>query len=184
MRASSTTRCALALIVVLGAACGGGEAESEGTAAARGCAAEFQQPFSDVAAYPVFVSSDLAVGPNRFLVGLRDQNDAPVGSPKVEMHVDFFDLEPCSDQPVASRDMEFLWTIKPVVGLFKTEMRFDSPGLWGAEVTIEGDGMSETVKGSFDVAEESRTPGIGERPPASETPTAVDVETLGAISTD
>jgi hypothetical protein len=61
---------------------------------------------------------------------------------------------------------------------------FDRPGEWGAEVTMRGRGLDESVKGSFEVVEESSTPSLGEQVPASDTPTSSDVARLSAISTD
>jgi hypothetical protein len=51
-------------------------------------------------------------------------------------------------------------------------------------VTIEGDGINETVKASFDVAEQASTPEVGEAVPPSDTPTADEVGDLSEISTD
>ena len=179
----------LAVAVMSLAACSSGERErspeSLSTPRGQGSGAKsFEQPFTDVKAYPVFASSEIVVGPNRLLVGLLNDKDAPIGSPKVDMRIEFFDLDRSARSPVAHADMGFVWIQRPYLGLYKSRVRFDSAGKWGAEVTVKGDGLNETVRASFEVSKESSTPALGSRPPASDTPTASDVGKLSAISTD
>jgi hypothetical protein len=178
----------VAAVVSLGA-CSGGEPErspeSLPTPRGQGSGAKsFQQPFTDVEAYPVFASSEIVVGPNRLLVGLLNDKDAPIGSTKVDMKIRFFDLDRSAQSPVSRADMGFVWIQRPYLGLYKSRVRFDSPGKWGAEVTVRGGGLNETVRASFDVSRTSATPPLGSRPPASDTPTGSDVPGLSAISTD
>ncbi len=178
---------ALLVATACGGSGGGGQSGGDGgsdAGAADDCRQEFQQPLGDVAAYPVFASSDVAVGKNRFLVGLLNDDDAPIGDPKIDMQIEFFDLSECPATPAGKADMDFIWSIKPTVGLYVTEARFDSAGTWGAEVTITGDGLDETVKASFDVKEQPSTPALGEPAPAVDTPTADDAKDLSEISTD
>ncbi len=145
----------------------------------------FNEDFTDVEAYPVFVSSEIVVGRNRFLVGLLSgENDAPIASPRIDMAISFFDLEKSSRKPATTERMDFVWTQKPRTGLYVEEVTFESAGRWGAEVRLTGEGVDETVRANFDVAEQASTPAVGERPPAVDTPTAADVKVLGAISTD
>ena len=180
---------ALLVAAVTLAGCGGGEpdrsSESLSTPRGQGSGAKsFSQPFTDVEAYPVFASSEIVVGPNRLLVGLLNDKDAPIGSPKVDMKIEFFDLARSAQSPVSHADMGFVWIQRPYLGLYKSKVRFDSPGKWGAEVTIRGGGLNEIVRASFEVSKSSSTPALGSRPPASDTPTASDVDRLSAISTD
>ena len=147
--------------------------------------ASFNEDFTDVEAYPVFVSSEIVVGRNRFLVGLLSgANDAPIASPSIDMAISFFDLAKSARTPVTTEKMDFVWTQRPRTGLYVEEVTFDSPGRWGAEVVLDGKGVDETVRANFDVAEQSSTPAVGERPPAVDTPIAADDGGLGAISTD
>lgn len=176
----------LLLSVLVAAACGGG---SDGGGSDAGsddadCKKPYQQALGNTPAYPVFASSDVSVGENRFLVGLLNDDDAPIGDPSIDMSIEFFDLTSCPEKSAGEADMEFIWSIKPNVGLYKTNATFDSAGTWGAEVTITGDGLDETVKASFDVKEEPSTPAIGDPAPAVETPTGDDVKDLSVISTD
>jgi hypothetical protein len=161
-------------------ACGGDDGASDSGSGA----ASFDQSYEDASVYPVIANADLAVGPNRFLVGLNDANDAPIGAPGVEVKIDFYDLGESASEPVASESARFVWAIKPVVGIYATNVRFGSAGDWGAEFDITGEDYNETLKAKFHVNTDSATPAIGERPPASDTPTAGDVKDLSAISTD
>lgn len=147
-------------------------------------AAGFDQPFTDVKAYPVFASSEIVVGQNRFLVGLLDDHDAPIGSPKIDMDITFFDLDESATEPVGHTGMRFIWIDKPYVGLYGAEVGFDQAGKWGAEVSIRGRGIDEQVKAGFEVRQKPSTPPLGERPPASDSPTATSGAQINKISTD
>lgn len=171
-----------AALLLLGAACGD-EADKTGAEAPKEDD-EFNQPFADAEAYPVFASPEVAVGENRFILGLLNKDDAPIGSPDIDLHVAFFDLAKSDQEPVFEKDMEWVWIEEGVRGIYVADATFDSPGKWGAEVTITGDSLDENVKANFDVAAKSTTPDIGDEVPPSETPTAADVGKLSEISTD
>ena len=177
---------AVALSLVLTASACGGAGDDEAAparapASENGDAGSFDQPFTDVAAYPVFASSEVVTGENRFLIGLLNDEDAPIASPEISMHVAFYDLSESDERPDFETDAKFIDTGPR--GLYVTYPTFDSPGEWGAEVTVEGPDLEETVRASFEVGEEGSTPAIGERVPASKTPTAEHGE-LEAITTD
>ncbi|MFN2488593.1 MAG: TlpA family protein disulfide reductase [Actinomycetota bacterium] len=174
------TGIALALTLLLvGPACGAGSSGSNEPGPSS-----FATPFGDDRIYPRFVSSEVAVGENRFLVGLFNDKDAPVGSPKIDMHIQFFDLDRSSEDPVSETDMDWVWITKPYVGLYQSDVTFPNAGRWGAEVTVSSKNLDETVRSSFDVRSDTFTPAIGEEVPASDTPTAAEVDGLGRISTD
>ena len=78
----------LLAVVLLASACGGSDDSARDEPRARSSASD-QELFSVVA------SSDLGVGKNRFLMGLLDENDAPVRSPRTTLRVGF--LPPGSD---------------------------------------------------------------------------------------
>lgn len=145
---------------------------------------EFSSDLSDVEAYPYFISSEILVGENRFLIGLLDRNDAPFASPDVDVEVAFFDLEASDEEPVARTEAEFVWTVEPDRGIYVAYPTFDRAGEWGAEVAIRGGGVDEMVRGTFEVTEEGPTPAIGAPAPASNTPTVDEVKDLSEISTD
>ena len=147
-------------------------------------AAGWQQSYGNVEAYPVIVSSELVTGRNRFLLGLLDDNDAPIGDPGIRVSVAFYDLAESTTEPVSQTEMDFLWAVEGERGLYVTEATFDRPGEWGAEVNMTGQGLDESVKATFEVKPESSTPALGANVPASDTPTSSDVKKLSAVSTD
>ena len=173
-----------ALVALIGAACSGG-GDDNGAAGERdegpSGAASFDQPFTGAEAYPVFASSEVVEGDNRFLIGLLNDEDAPISSPDVSMHVAFYDLGESAERPAFETDAEFIDTGPR--GLYVTYPTFDSAGSWGAEVSVSGDGYDETVRASFEVAEKGKTPAIGERAPATRTPTFPE-QKLSKITTD
>lgn len=169
---------------LLAAACGGGD-DAPGGSPDDGTADEnsFNQPFADAEAYPIFASSELVVGENRLLVGLLNQEDAPIASEKIDVGLTLFDLGEDDSKPEFSADTEFV-RIDEFRGLYVAHVEFDAAGEWGAEVDIEGDGYDETLRASLTVRKEGTTPGIGEKVPASDTLTIDDVEELSEITTD
>lgn len=181
MQAAARIPMAVITILVL-ASCGGDGGGDPGDAATT--EDSFNQSFADAEAYPIIASSEIVVGENRFLVGLLDSNDAPIGSADTTMHIAFYDLGVSKADPVTETDMEFIETIPGQRGLYIGYVSFDSAGKWGAEVSVEGPGLQETVRTSFDVREQGTTPAIGAKVPASDTPTADDVEKLSEITTD
>jgi hypothetical protein len=167
----------VAVMLVLGACSSGGEGEPKGSAS------DFEKPASGQV-YAQFASSDLAVGENRVLVGLLNDDDAPIGSPEIEVQIDYFDLGESATEPVMSSDPHFVWSIKPRVGLYADNVSFESAGKWGAEISVLGDGYDETLKTSLEVKEDSATPAVGEEVPATDNPTLDDVGDISKISTD
>ncbi len=172
-----------AVLALMFAACGDEAPPTEPSGDASG---GFDAPVpSDADAYPVIASSEHVVGENRFLVGVLNDEDAPIGSPAIEVAADFFFIEESSSEPVTSIDFDFIRTIPGQRGLYVGYVTFDRPGKWGAEVSIIGDGIDEAIRtNSFEVVEEGTTPALGERVPASKTPTASAAKDLRAITTD
>jgi hypothetical protein len=184
MNPRSCIAATVAALALTASACGGGGGEepaSKGAPAGDDGAASFDAPFTDVEAYPVFASSEVVEGENRFLIGLLNDEDAPIASPEISMHVAFYDLAESTERPAFETDAEFIDTGPR--GLYVTYPTFDSAGKWGAEVTVEGGGLQETVRASFQVAAEGMTPAIGDPAPPSETPTGSG-RRLERITTD
>lgn len=145
---------------------------------------DFSTPFGDARAYPVIASSEVTVGENRFLIGLLDNNDAPTGSPEISVETSFYDLEASAEEPVSTESAEFVFIVEDQGrGLYVTHPTFDRAGTWGVEVAISGDGLDETLRTTFEVAEESSTPAVGDSVPASDTPTLDDAP-MAELSTD
>ncbi|MGH2752751.1 MAG: hypothetical protein ACRDK3_18060 [Actinomycetota bacterium] len=147
-------------------------------------AKDFSQSFGDAEVYPVFVSSELTVGSNRFIIGLLDSNDAPVNDPEIEVSVDFYELSESNAQPVATSEFDFVESVPGQRGVYVGNVDFSAPGEWGAEVSLAGGGVDEELRGSFEVRQSSSTPALGADVPASDTLTADDAKKLSDISTD
>lgn len=178
MRKTITIAASFALLL---AACGGSGEGTPAGASDPATADNAPDQIADAEAYPIFASSEVVVGSNRFLIGVRDQNDAPIGSRDLEVSVSF---EPQGDgTPTPTLDTEFLETVPGQRGLYVAKPEFDAAGPWTATVSISGDGIDETISQELEVAEESTTPAIGAPAPASDTATAGDVDSLKEIST-
>lgn len=107
----------------------------------------FDEPISaDAEAYPVLVSSEIVVGDNRFLIGVLNGEDAPIGSPEIDVSAEFFLLEQSSTMPVTSAEFEFVESVPGERGFFVGHVTFPDPGEWGAEVSITADGIDEEHK--------------------------------------
>ncbi|MDQ3964743.1 MAG: hypothetical protein M3277_12665 [Actinomycetota bacterium] len=168
---------AVALVAaLLIAGCASSEPAEDEVATSKGAPTPGQEIF------PVVASSERVVGENRFQIGLLDTNDAPIRSPKTTLHVGF--VGPGDEAPSSTSTMKFVWTIKPVQGLWVGEATFDEAGQWEAVIDVQGGGYDATVGTTFDVKEEGTTPEIGDKGPAVETPTLADVGDLSEITTD
>jgi hypothetical protein len=132
--------------------------------------------------FPVVASSEIVVGKNRLQIGLINEQDAPVRSPKTTLQVSF--VAPGEQAPSSGSRMSFVWTIKPMQGLWVGQATFDRPGQWEAVIDVQGGGYDAQVQTVFEVKKEGTTPEIGDEAPAVDTPTASDVDDLSEITTD
>lgn len=80
--------------------------------------------------------------------------------------------------------MSFLWTIKPVQGLWVGEATFDRAGQWEAVIAVQGGGYNANVRTVLEVKKESGTPEMGGKAPSVDTLTISDVDDLSEITTD
>ncbi len=144
----------------------------------------FDAPFAGAKAYPVFASSEIVVGENRFLVGILNEDDAPIGSPDIEVSLDFYEFLTSESEPVFSAETEFLETVPGERGLYLALVTFPRAGKWGADVKIVGKGLDESVKAGFTVKKSGATPAVGSPAPRSDTPTAKSGKDIAKISTD
>lgn len=183
MRTRSRTFALVVLAALLVTACSGGTEESN-DAPAESSDKDFSESFGDAEVYPVFVSSELTVGENRFIIGLLDGKDAPVNNPEIDVSVDFYDLKEAEARPAGTADFNYVESVPGKRGVYVSTVEFDASGKWGAEVHLSGGGVDESLRGSFEVREDSSTPSLGEAVPSSDTLTAADAQTLSEISTD
>lgn len=178
---------ALLLLTVLFAACGGDGTAPDEDAAASPSAASVDCPedYSDAEVYPIFVSSEVVAGQeNRFLLGLLDKNDAPIASPDLQVEAVFEQVQPAGQATTEASFGFILTDPRSGRGLYVAQIPFASAGTWAADVSVKGGPLDTSVRGCFEVAEQSLTPAVGAPAPASETATAKPGEDLSKISTD
>ena len=134
---------------------------------------------------PILVASDLAVGPNRFLLSLADDKNRLIAAPDLSVRLRFFDLATDPARPVSEARAAFLWSLEGKQGLYRAPVEFTRAGDWGVEVAASRAGEKErSARVVFPVRERSSTPAIGSPVPRSTTATAAHVGQLKAITTD
>ena len=179
---------ALAVLATAAAACGGSSAPS---------APEFPNvvTLGEGEVFPVITNSTLALGENRFSLGLLDEENSPILD--ADIHLRFFDLT--DDEPVLSSEADARFV--PVElsfideasgkekrllgsnGVYVTQVSFDTVGAWGVllDVTLAGGRELEPIPFRFNVLEETAEPAIGDPAPASRQLTLADVEDVTEI---
>jgi YtkA-like len=124
----------------------------------------------------VRANSDLAVGPNRFAVGLVDANNQPVSDGKVL--VEFFKV---GDQGEADKrsdaDAIFRSVSGPTKGIWVATTNFDQAGRWTAQLTLDKSESAAplTTQLNFEVLDKSIAPGYGQLAPRSQSPVQSDI---------
>jgi hypothetical protein len=194
---------ALTLVLV---ACGGGSTSSPSPATSGGpagsggpealCARadpptslpEAWDPASQTpSVVPLIVTNRIVCGEARVVFLFLDDQQRVVSSPDRTASVAFYNLAQDLETPaVAAQDAEFVWAIPDERGMYVVNAELAEAGIWGAEITTEApEAEAETIRMTFEVADATPTVQIGEQAPASDTPTAADVDgDLARISTD
>jgi len=132
---------------------------------------------------PLLVSSDLAVGPNRFLLTVIDSKNANIAAAGVPVSLDFYNLAANPNTPLVSANAVF-YDNGAGKGLYRANVTFPCWGDWGVAVKVARPSGTDSARIIFDVEATSSTPSIGETAPAADTPTATDAAGIAAISTD
>ena len=119
----------------------------------------------------VIVPSELVVGPNRFAVGLLDDQGEMIGDADVHFH--FVDLtDPRNAIPVGETDAEHLLSPDGDVAIYAHEWDFRQSGGWGVEVQVRWpDGRSAVERVAFTVLDDAASITPGESAPVVDTPT-------------
>lgn len=129
-------------------------------------------------AFPVVASSDLAVGEERLLVALYDDQTRSLASSDLPVRLHVF--PPGEGAPIEVEG-QFLWTIPDERGLYRATVRLAEAGQWA--VAVQADRSPITDPTPFTVKAEPSTVAVGEVAPRSETPTTDEAE-LGEMTTD
>lgn len=155
------------------AACGG-----SGTKGSAGASGELQ-------IQPVIPGTDLAVGPNRFALGVLTTpkgQSAPSPVPDAQLKLTFFN--PIAPQPTPKGEVtpQFRFVDDKRKGLYVAQFAFDQPGDWGVQVdgTVNGQSISP-ARVKFTVKPKSETPAIGSPAPRSHNLTRKDVSDIKKI---
>lgn len=138
--------------------------------------------------FPVIVNSSgsLTCGQNRLLFTFLDAENRPVAKPDRTASITLFNLGRDGAKSTNQVDGTFVWGIENERGFYIANVTFPEAGRWGAEFATAAAGAAlETIRMTFDVATSSPVVRLGDRAPASETPTAASVGgDLSRISTD
>ena len=142
------------------------------------------QPAADI--LPIFVSSEIVPGRNRFVFSLTDGQRNLIASPDLHVQLELFSRDGDQGTKLADVPAEFIWAVEGERGLYVAYPEFPSAGRYGFRFLANREGEPVmTVRADFDVAAEGTTPAIGEPAVPSDTPTADDVGgDLSRISTD
>ena len=133
---------------------------------------------------PAFVSSELAVGPNRFLFSFVDPiTNAHLGSPDRTASVAFTGP---AGQAIPSTPGTFVWAIEGVSGVYVAPVDFPVAGDWVADFTTAAAGKpAERIGFQFQVLEKKHVIVPGDKAPSVDTPTLSSVGgDVAKISTD
>jgi hypothetical protein len=84
--------------------------------------------------------------------------------------------------PLGTYDLEFVWTVPEVRGIYAGYFDIPGPGVY--QVSVEQEGLAESGPTGFVAADDPPMVGPGESALLSETRTAADVSDLSLITTD
>ncbi|MFQ6029759.1 MAG: hypothetical protein ACE5Q6_19955, partial [Dehalococcoidia bacterium] len=147
------------------------------------------------------VSTDLAVGPNRFVFGLVDQGTQALIM-DAQIHLRLFkladhgaveSLKGETDARTLTLEKNYTHVHQDgtaethtagMMGVYVAALEFDSPGEWGVEITGTAGGRPlPTLTPAFDVRGHSFSPALGEPAPRTEQVTLKDVDDIFQIDT-
>ena len=135
---------------------------------------------------PIFVSSEIVPGRNRFLFSLTDAERNLIADPDLNVLVELFSRSGDEGTKLSEYEAQFLWAVQGERGLYVIYPEFPEAGRYGFRFIANREGEPlQMVLADFDVAAEGTTPAIGEPAIPSDTPTSDDVDgDLAQISTD
>ncbi len=134
---------------------------------------------------PIFVSSEILAGQNRFMFSLTDRSNQVIAAPDVPVTLEFYDVAADENEVAFTADSRFLWAIEGERGLYASTVEFPKAGRWGVRFTAAfPDGRTEQVRADFDVAASGSTPAIGAPAVGVDTPTIGAGGDAATVSTD
>jgi hypothetical protein len=133
-------------------------------------------PAAAPALIPFMVTNDITCGKARILFLYLDASNQDVSKPDRTAKVSFYDLGRDPEKVVASADATFVWTIQDERGMYIVNADLPEAGTWGAEFTTGAPGAeAETTRLTFSVLDTPTAIAVGQKAPASKTPTLADV---------
>lgn len=122
----------------------------------------------------VQATSELAVGRNRFAIGLIDKDNRAISSGTVR--IEYFKVDGTVAEKRAEGDAVFRSVGGQARGVWVGSVDFDSAGPWGAAVTLSEPAESpKTARLTFSVRDRFSAPGYGEPAVRTASLTAADV---------
>jgi hypothetical protein len=172
---------AFAAVLAVLVSCAGATPPSTSTAAPTASGAPSA---SQPSVLPVIVSSELAVGSNRFLFSFLDPTgNTPVSAPDMTASVGFTGP---AKQTIAATPGTFIWAIENVSGIFVATVDFPAAGNWVAHFATAAAGKpEERIDFQFQVLDKKHVVVPGDKAPSVDTPTLASVGgDVSRISTD
>jgi hypothetical protein len=141
-----------------------------------------------VSVFPQIInpSGTVTCGPTRLMFSFLDSQNVPVAKPDRTVDVKVFDLGADPKKAVAEGPATFIWAIEPQVGVYVIDLDLPTAGDYGVEfTTTPAGGTAETIRTTMEVQPSSSVIAVGDKAPASDTPTLDDVGgDISKISTD
>lgn len=143
-----------------------------------GCAGPRVRPTPTAGGTPavtaVLPNADLAVGRNRFLLGLLDAQNRPITDAQV--HLRFYFLDDPAPRVRTEGEAVFRGEGLGPQGLYVATVEFPEPGRWGVEVLARRPAqVLPPTRWQFSVQPQSQTPPLGSPAIPSRNPTVRDV---------
>jgi hypothetical protein len=126
----------------------------------------------------IVANADIGVGESRIQVGVVGPDGDRLGGPDVPVSLR---IAAGDDEEAATYEAEWIWLIEDIVGLYKTEAVFDTPGVWTVSVTPES-GTPLPATG-FQVFDSTFAPDVGDAAPLAPIDTLA-TKPLGELTTD
>ena len=139
---------------------------------------------------PILVSNAITCGKARILFLYLDSANRVASAPDRKATVAFYNLGRDPNKAVTTAEGSFVWTIKDERGMYVVDVDLPEAGVWGAEFTTTakdaaGVEQGESVRMTFSVLDSPTAVAVGQKAPASKTPTVADVGgDVAKISTD
>ena len=131
-------------------------------------------------------AATVTCGATRLMFSFLDDQNVPVAKPDRSASVKLFDLGVDPAKPVAEAAAMFIWAIEPRVGVYVADVSPPTAGEYGVEfTTTPPGGTAEVIRMTMQVQPSSNVISVGDRAPASRTPTLDQVGgDVSKISTD